>query len=214
MFASYCLHQNNSFGKRRKKLAALKVDFSKAFDRLSWQFIIACLRRTNFLVKWKRLIYQCISTVEYYIQLNGQISFTISPSCSIRQGIPLSPYLCIIASNILSCMIHQSESQGLWRGIKICKEASPITHLLYADDSLFFLEANIANFMHVKQILDCYCRWSGQKINKSKLILIFSPSTTHADRSGLAGILHISYSPKLGKHLGTWIDPGRQKSEV
>ena len=137
MLASDCLHQIHSSGKRRKKLAALKVDFSKAFDRLSWQFILACLQRMNFPIKWQRLVYQCISTVEYYIQLNGQISFAISPSCGIRQGDPLSPYLYIIASNILSCMIHQSESQGLWKGIKICKEASPITHLLYADDSLF-----------------------------------------------------------------------------
>ena len=117
-------------------------------------------------------------------------------------------------SSSVSCMIHQSESQGLWKGIKICKETSAITHLLYADDSLFFMEASSVNFMHVKQLLDCYCRWSGQKINRSKSVLVFSPSTSHEDKTDLAGLFQISFSPKLGKYLGTWIDPGKQRSEV
>lgn len=51
-------------------------------------------------------------------------------------------------------------------------------------------------------------------VNHSKSMLIFSPKTTHGQRKHLSKLLQISFAKKLGKYLGTWVDPGRKKTEI
>lgn len=112
ILAGELMNQIHTSRQGRKKLAALKVDFAKAFDRLSWDFIAATLERMKFPDKWISLIYQCISTVQYQIQVNGYLSQPINPSRGIRQGDPLSPYLYILAANVLSSLIAHIERAG------------------------------------------------------------------------------------------------------
>lgn len=57
MLAGDFLNQIHISRKGRKKLVALKLDFAKAFDRLSWNFIIAILVRMEFSSKWITLIH-------------------------------------------------------------------------------------------------------------------------------------------------------------
>lgn len=71
----------------RKKLAALKLDFSNAFDKLSWVFLMALLKKMQFSDKIIHLIYQCISIVEYHFLLNGQDIFSLKLDRGIRQEI-------------------------------------------------------------------------------------------------------------------------------
>lgn len=143
-------------------LATLKIDFTKAFDRLSWQFLICVLEKMNFPQKIINLIFQCISTVSYNFQLNGQIIFSLQPQNGIRQGDPLSPYLYILAANVLSCLIEHAHSAGNWPGIKICRDAAPITHLLYADDSLFFWKHQKDTFRMQNLSWTCTARGLGR----------------------------------------------------
>lgn len=91
MLAADLMNQIHSSRGKRKKLAALKVDYSKAFDRLSWEFITALLHRMRFPEKFIRLIYQCLSSVEYHFLLNGMEIFHMDPNRGVRQGDSLSP---------------------------------------------------------------------------------------------------------------------------
>lgn len=168
----------------------------------------------KFPEKWISLIYQCISTVQYKIQVNGRLSQSFNPSRGIRQGDPLSPYLFILASNVLSSLVTHLERTGHWNGIKICKKAPAISHLFYADDSLFFFEANQENVSSVKFGIDKFCHWSGQEINFSKSSIIFSPNVANRQKTMLSQILGVKFSSRLGKYLGAWIDPGRNKSNL
>ena len=138
MLATELMDHIHSSRKGRRKLAALKIVFSKAFDRISWNFISAVLFSMGFPMKWVNLISQCVSTVEYNLLFNGKIASVFKPNRGIRQGDPLSLYLYIISVNVLSCLIFQQENQQEWKGIKLCRIAHPISHLLYANDSLFF----------------------------------------------------------------------------
>ncbi|XP_026417533.1 uncharacterized protein LOC113313023 [Papaver somniferum] len=85
---------------------------------------------------WIKLINQCVSTVSYSVLLNGSPTGFFQPERVLRQGDPLSPYLYIICDEALSSYIDNLQKNGTLKGIKICKNAPEMTHLLFADDSL------------------------------------------------------------------------------
>ncbi|XP_026384009.1 uncharacterized protein LOC113279533 [Papaver somniferum] len=49
---------------------ALKLDMSKAFDRLEWPFLLKILQSFGFCEEWCQLIHQCISTTSLSVILN------------------------------------------------------------------------------------------------------------------------------------------------
>ena len=108
--------------KGRARFAAIKVDLSKAYDCLSWNFLEAVLQKMGFSQLWINSIMQCVSTVSYRILINGAPIENIKPTRGIRQGDPLSTYLFIICANILSCMLLDIENKGLIRVLIYEKE--------------------------------------------------------------------------------------------
>ena len=50
-----------------------------------------------------------------------------------------------------------------WRGVKVCREAPTISHLLFADGSLILMQADKKNVDCLTGILNRYCASSGQK---------------------------------------------------
>ncbi|XP_026417461.1 uncharacterized protein LOC113312943 [Papaver somniferum] len=85
-----------------------------------------------------------------------------------------SPYLYITCAEALSSYIDNLQRNGTLRGIKICKNAPEMTHLLFADDSLLFTTATIKNFTAIKNYLQKYRLASGQEINFDKSGILFS----------------------------------------
>ncbi|XP_026384646.1 uncharacterized protein LOC113280206 [Papaver somniferum] len=116
--------------------AAIKLDMSKAYDKLEWSFLEKVLRKMGLAENWIKLINQCVSTVSYFVLLNGSPTGFFQPERGLRKGEPLSPYLYIICVEALSSYIDNLQRNGTLRGIKVCKKAPEMTHLLFADDSL------------------------------------------------------------------------------
>ena len=154
--------------KKKKGFVGLKLDFQKAYDRLEWPFLIQVLKNFGFHQKFIHLIYQCISTVSFTLLLNGGKGPRIMPSRGLRQGDPLSPYLFIIGSEVLSRMINRCSAQKLINGIKIAPSSTGISKLFYADDVLLVCKAKHSEINETMIILRKYCEWSGQQINFEK----------------------------------------------
>lgn len=56
------------------------------------------------------------------------------------EGDPLSPYLFIMCTEALVGNIKKAEREKQLTGIKIARACPSISHLLFADDSLFFVK--------------------------------------------------------------------------
>jgi hypothetical protein len=84
---------------------ASKLDTSKAYNRVEWDFMEAIMRKIGFIDQWVQLIMKCVHIVTYAVLINGQPHGHIHPYRSIRQGDPLSPYLFLICVEGLSHLL-------------------------------------------------------------------------------------------------------------
>ena len=153
---------------------ALKLDMSKAYDRVEWSYLEKIMRKMGFDEKWVALMMECITLVSYSILINEDPTNVIHPSKGIRQGDPLSSYLFRL------CTEGLVKEVGHICGVSICKKGLRLTHLFFADNSLIFCRASILKCQKVQSLISCYGKASRQLLNMHKMSLFFSKST-HPD---------------------------------
>jgi hypothetical protein len=181
---------------------AVKLDMSKAYDRVEWGFLDEVMCRMGVHPKWRSLIMQCISTVSFSIPVNGQPSETFKPSRGICQGDPLSPYLFIICAEALSSLIYQAERTGWLFGVPTSPKRPRLSHLFFADNSLLFCRAQARDWGRLSQLLECYEKASGQQLNKEKTSIFFSRNTTPEVRDNILHLSGIPCTQRFDKYLG------------
>lgn len=121
---------------------------------------------------------KCIITISFYVLLNGTPYGFFNPSCCLRQGDPLSPFLFIVGLEVLSRLLCRAKLQGSLHGTKVTWARPSISHILFADDLIIFCRANIKEATVINGVLELYARRSGQKVNKGKSAL-YSSKNTH-----------------------------------
>ena len=87
----------------------------------------------------------CVSSVEYKVTYNSVESETIKPSRGLCQGDPLSPYLFLLCTEGLTALLNHAEQSGELVGVKVCHDAPAVTNVLFANDSLVLMKANVLN---------------------------------------------------------------------
>ncbi|XP_010495306.1 PREDICTED: uncharacterized protein LOC104772378 [Camelina sativa] len=205
------LRTNNSC---KGKFMAIKTDMSKAYDRVEWDFVAALLRKMGFAERWISWMMFCISSVEYKVLINGQPNGRIVPARGLRQGDPLSPYLFILCTEVLIANIRKAEADKRITGIKVANKCPQITHLLFADDSLFFYKADKEQCGVVLAILKQYEAVSGQQINFAKSSIQFGHTVDERVQTELHGVLGITNLGGMGSYLGIPESLGGSKTKV
>ncbi|RVX20087.1 Transposon TX1 uncharacterized 149 kDa protein [Vitis vinifera] len=152
-----------------------KLDIEKAYDRVSWSFLLAVLKEMGFGQRWIKWIDWCISTVKFSVLINGSPSGFFQSTRGLRQGDPLSPYLFVIAMEVFSSMMRRAISGGYLSGWKVSGgrgEGMHISHLLFADDTLVFCEESSDEMTYLSWLLMWFEACSGLRINLEKSEMI------------------------------------------
>ena len=109
-----------------------KLDIQKAYDHSNWIFLLLMMQRMGFGAKWIRWVKFCISTVKFSNLVNRNPSGFLPSQRELRQDDPLSPFIFILAMEVLSNLIHTAKMKHWIRGFKVHNSAQnglEITHL-------------------------------------------------------------------------------------
>ena len=107
LVAHETIHTTKSMRWGKTGWLATKLDMSKAYDKIEWDYLEGVMRTLGFLERWIGLIMACVRTVTYSVVINGKQSGHITPSRGLRQVDPLSPYLFLFyAERLVNLIKH------------------------------------------------------------------------------------------------------------
>ncbi|XP_031474554.1 uncharacterized protein LOC116246820 isoform X2 [Nymphaea colorata] len=117
---SFLLSQEvvHSLAHSKAKAACVKIDLSKAYDRVNWRFLENSLKLLGFCSNWTKRIMTVVFTVSSALLINGKEGSWFFTTRGLRQGDPLSPYLFIVMMEILNRSMLAYLHLGKIRGPK------------------------------------------------------------------------------------------------
>ena len=171
------------------------LDFEKAFDTVSWEFLFKTLNAFNFgesFIKWIKVLYTnplcCVNN-------NGYASQFFKVTRGIRQGCPISALLFILVAEVMSNSIRDN---NLIKGILFGDKEIKLSQL--ADDTTIFLRDK-ESIQHMLILLEHFHKCAGLKLNKDKTEAI-NLGRRDIDNKYENGIRYVKGPVKI---LGIWI---------
>ena len=178
----------------------LFLDFEKAFDTLEWPFIRKTLQHYGFgpsLIKWFDTFY---CDTESCIINNGWTSTFFKMERGVRQGCPLSPYLFIIAVEVLASAIREHKNLT---GFTI--DGNQIKLSQYADDTTLILNGSETSLVTALQLLKDFGEISGLKLNMKKTEALWIGCKTGNQTKLCPYIEEFKWVQNKVKTLGVWL---------
>ena len=139
--------------------ALLLVDFRKAFDSLSWEFLHYALETFGFGSNFQCYV-EMYKNISSTVINNGNTTKYFNLQCGISKGCPVSAYLFILCVELLATRIRELDD---FRGLVINDHIYKF--LQFADDTVLVArnKRDIAVGLH---ILQEFGKCSGLVINK------------------------------------------------
>uniref|UniRef100_A0A803QNS5 Reverse transcriptase domain-containing protein n=1 Tax=Cannabis sativa TaxID=3483 RepID=A0A803QNS5_CANSA len=95
-------------GKNISAQCLMKIDLSKAYDTVDWDFVADLLKGLCFpsrLINW---ILVCLRGTSYSLMLNGRVHGSFKSEKGLRQGDPISPLLFVLVMEYLTRLLIQA----------------------------------------------------------------------------------------------------------
>ncbi|KAJ8289842.1 hypothetical protein GJAV_G00005950 [Gymnothorax javanicus] len=152
------------YDKTKKPGLVFIADFEKAFDKVRLDFIYKCLDFFNFGKSLIKVLYHepCCKIIN-----NGHFSDRIPLFRGLKQGCPLSPYLFIIAIEMLGIKVRANDSI---KGLEINGVEFKVS--MYADDTNFPINPQLSTLQNLVEDLNTFSKYSGLKPNYEKCSLL------------------------------------------
>ncbi|KAG3108855.1 hypothetical protein PI125_g11465 [Phytophthora idaei] len=182
---------------------ALLLDFQKAYDSLSRQFLVEILRRHGYPTKFIQAIDFLHTGTTVRFIANGPKSGLVLVTSGIRQGCPLAPLLFILAPDPF---YRQVDRDPDIRGISVHSAGSEFELRIggYADDTASYLRS--AQYVpRLLELAGTYGKASGLHINEAKTMVVALCPRGTADNNALPKSLQYQDTHAYGRYLGTQI---------
>ncbi|KAL0451197.1 UNVERIFIED_CONTAM: Retrovirus-related Pol polyprotein from type-2 retrotransposable element R2DM [Sesamum latifolium] len=180
---------------------AMKVDLRKAYDMLEWDFIISALTYLGFLLDLFHGLRNALRLAHSRSLLMANYGVFFPGARGIRQGDPMSPYLFVIAMEVLHLLLTQRVDQSEdFRYHWHCEKIG-LVNLCFADDLLLFCRAEIQSVQLFRDALMIFVEWSGLEANPSKSQLIVSKAARDM-RQHLLNVLGFQEGTLPVRYLG------------
>lgn len=102
------LHAMHSKRSCKRGYMDLKLDVSKANDRVEWSFLRGIMSKLGLSDGWIDRVMSCVTSTFFSVRINGKAYGNIRPSCRLHQGDPLSPYLFLLCVERFSFMLAKA----------------------------------------------------------------------------------------------------------
>uniref|UniRef100_A0A803Q8A7 RNase H type-1 domain-containing protein n=1 Tax=Cannabis sativa TaxID=3483 RepID=A0A803Q8A7_CANSA len=149
---------------------------AKAYDQVEWRFLEAMMVKLGYSLPWVEKIMNCLTSVQFFFLINGEIQGRVLPQQGLRQG-----------------RLH---------GIVFGRQRVTVSHLFFADDRLVFLEVTENECRWFKELLEKYSIASGQLVNFLKSEMCFGRSVSASVRTHLATLMGVKVVDNYGKLKG------------
>ncbi|XP_013690279.2 uncharacterized protein LOC106394243 [Brassica napus] len=170
---------NGYHKKNRSPRITLKIDISKAFDSVRWDFLLQTLKVMQFPSDFVDCIRAYITTPSFSLSINGVTSGFFKGKSGLRQGDPISPLLFTVVMNVLSFMLNRGAEDRIFGYHPGCA-GTRLTHLAFADDLLIFLDGTETSLAGVFTVLSQFEKFSGLQVNMSKTSMFSSGLAAHS----------------------------------
>lgn len=197
-----------------KRLVGIKINMSRAYDRVEWNVLNGLLVQFGFSAKVLSLISECYIVNSSAVLLNVSVFGRVNMERGLRQGDPIALYLFIMMSELLSRMLMNLEFKGKIQRAWFGRTGPAISHIFFSDDIMLFYHANLENLVEIKECLDQYCKWIGQDINMDKLGCFFSNNTLGKTKVMVKQVLNMKEIRKDAKYLGNPLFVGKNKASA
>ena len=91
-----------------KSCLVFKVDYERAYDFVSWNFLSYMMKRLGFCPKWITWIEGCLKSASVSVLVNGSPTNEFIPHRGLRQGDPLAPLLFNIVAEGLTGLMREA----------------------------------------------------------------------------------------------------------
>ncbi|KAH1150639.1 hypothetical protein GYH30_044590 [Glycine max] len=154
--------------RKHKPCLVFKVDYERAYNSISWEFLSYMMTRLGFCQKWISWIENCLKSATVSVLVNGSPTNEFTPQRGLRQGDPLAPLLFNIAAEGLTGLMREALDKNLYSSFLVGTNSEPVNILQYADDTIFLGETTLKNVKTIKSLLRSFELASGLKINFAK----------------------------------------------
>ncbi|WVZ79231.1 hypothetical protein U9M48_026835 [Paspalum notatum var. saurae] len=152
--------------RKKEPRVLLKLDITKAFDSVSWAFLLQVLKHMGFGPGWCNVLSKLLISSTTRVLVNGVPGEPIQHQRGLRQGDPLSPMLFIIVMDVLNALLNRASDAGLLQPILANGPTQRVS--LHADDVVLFLRPCATDLGLTTEILRVFGDASGLVTNISK----------------------------------------------